>query len=68
MLHRLDLMGICISTGAACDTVNTKVSHVLNAIGVDPAYAKGTIRISLSIDNSIDDINYIVDSLVKVLS
>lgn len=34
LLHRLDLMGICISTGSACDSVNTEVSHVIKAIGV----------------------------------
>lgn len=31
LLHRLDLMGICISTGSACDSVNTEVSHVIKA-------------------------------------
>lgn len=34
LLHRLDLLGICVSTGSACDSVNTQVSHVLQAIGL----------------------------------
>ena len=68
LLHRLDLMGICVSTGAACDTVNTQVSHVLNAIGADSDYARGTIRISLGKDNSIDDVDCIIQSLIKILS
>ena len=68
LLHRLDLMGICVSTGAACDTVNTQVSHVLNAIGADSDYARGTIRISLGKDNSIDDVDYIIQSLIKILT
>ena len=61
-------MGICVSTGAACDTVNTQVSHVLNAIGADSDYARGTIRISLGKDNSIDDVDCIIQSLIKILS
>ena len=68
LLHRLDLMGICVSTGAACDTVNTQVSHVLNAIGADFDYARGTIRISLGKDNTIDDVDCIIQSLIKILS
>lgn len=35
LLHRLDLMGIMVSTGSACDSKNTKISHVLQAIDVD---------------------------------
>lgn len=42
LLHRLDLKGICISTGSACDSVNTRVSHVVEAIGVPDEYANGT--------------------------
>ena len=68
LLHRLDLKGICISTGSACDSVNTQVSHVIKAIGVDPEYSKGTIRISLGKYNSVDDIKTIVKELINVFS
>lgn len=67
LLHRLDLMGICISTGSACDSKNTQVSHVIKAIGVPDDYAKGTIRISLGKDNTAEDVDYIVSSLSRVL-
>lgn len=67
ILHRLDLMHIMISTGAACDTKNTKVSHVLKAIGVDESYIKGTIRISLSKDNTEDDVKCIVKALNTIV-
>ncbi len=67
LLHRLDLMGICVSTGAACDTKRTQVSHVLKAIGLEDRYARGTIRISLGKDNTIEDCDAIVDGLVKIL-
>lgn len=67
LLHRLDLKKICISTGSACDSVNTQISHVIKVIGVPGKYAKGTIRISLGKDNSESDVNAIVDALVSVL-
>lgn len=67
ILHRLDLQGICISTGSACDSKNTQISHVLNAIGLEESLAKGTIRISLGKDNTESDIYSIVSALVKII-
>ena len=67
LLHRLDLMGISVSTGSACDSKNTRVSHVLEAIHVPFDYAKGTIRISLGYENTADDVRYIADSLARIL-
>lgn len=67
LLHRLDLMGICISTGSACDGKKTQVSHVIEAIGVSNDYAKGTIRISFGNDNTAEDVDFIVYSLCRVL-
>lgn len=67
LLHRLDLMGICVSAGSACDSVNTQVSHVLKAIMLDKSYAKGTIRISFGKDNSEDDAREIALAIRKIL-
>ena len=67
ILHRLDLKKICISTGSACDSVNTQVSHVIKAIGVPEKYAKGTIRISLGKDNTEEEVDSIVSALKDVL-
>lgn len=67
LLHRLDLKGICISTGAACDSVNTQVSHVIRAISVPEDYANGTIRISFGRDNRERDAQDIVDAIVSIL-
>lgn len=66
IMHILDLHGICISTGAACDSVNTEVSHVLKAIGLQENYAKGTIRISLGKNNTSKDVQLIADSLRQI--
>lgn len=67
ILHRMDLQGICISTGSACDSKNTQISHVLKAIGLKDSLAKGTIRISLGKDNSLEDIDLIVAGLKKIV-
>lgn len=68
IFHCMDLMGISISTGSACDSVNTEISHVLKAIHLDENYAKGTIRISLGKNNTCIDVNKIVIALSKILN
>ena len=66
LLHRLDLKGISISTGAACDSVNTQVSHVIKAISVPQEYAEGTIRVSLGKDNTEEEARMIADAIGKI--
>ncbi len=68
LLHRLDLMGICVSTGSACDGDRTRISHVIRAIRVPEEYAKGTIRISLGKNNSLEDIRLIIGALYKIIN
>lgn len=67
ILHRLDLMGICVSTGSACDSANTQISHVLKAIQLDKSYSIGTIRISLGHNNTLDEVERIASCLIKIL-
>ena len=67
LLHRLDLMGICVSTGSACDSRNTQISHVLQAIDLNEEYARGTIRVSLGKDNTEEDVDRIIHALKKIL-
>lgn len=67
LLHRLDLIGICVSTGSACDSVNSSISHVLRSISLDDEYANGTIRISLGRDNTEEHVIQIAESIVKIL-
>lgn len=67
LLHRLDLKGIEVATGSACDSVNTQISHVIRAIDVPEKYSRGTIRISLGMDNSIEDIEIIVQELADIV-
>ena len=67
ILHRLDLMGIAVATGSACNGRSAEVSHVLKAIGVEKSLAEGTIRISLGKDNTAEDVGAIVKGLEKIL-
>lgn len=47
LVIQLDLAGIAVSAGSACSSGKVKRSHVLDAMGIDPAVAEGTIRVSL---------------------
>lgn len=68
LLHRLDLMGICVSTGSACNSKSTELSHVLRAIQVPPEYAYGTIRVSFGYENTPEEAAYVADCIEKVFS
>ena len=58
---------ICISTGSARDAGREDISHVLKAIKLEKTYAKGTIRISLSKDNTDSEIDIICDELSSII-
>lgn len=67
LLHRLDLKGICISTGSACDSIHTQVSHVIKAIAVPQEYAEGTVRISFGRDNTIEEAIKVARMIIEIL-
>lgn len=67
LMHLLDLKGICISTGSACDSVNQQVSHVIKAINVPVDYAEGTIRITFGKENTEQEAIEIADTLIKMI-
>lgn len=68
LLHRLDLKGICISTGSACDSANTQISHVIEAIKTPREYAEGTIRVSFGSHNSEEDAVIIAKKIIDILN
>lgn len=68
ILHRMDLMGCCISTGSACDSVNNRISHVVKAIRVPQEYAEGTIRISFGKYNTVNDAEEIAAMINTVIN
>lgn len=67
ILHRMDLMGICISTGSACNSKSVEISHVLRAVGLDKELAHGTVRISFGKNNTSEEANAIADALIKIV-
>ena len=67
ILHRLDLNGIMVSTGSACDSKDLHISHVLKAIKMNESLAKGTIRISLGRQNTEKEAVQIADAIVKIV-
>ena len=66
-MHRLDLKGICVSTGSACDSKKTQISHVLKSMGLPIDYAKGTIRISLCKYNTMEEAKEIANSIIEII-
>ena len=68
LLIRLDLLGIAASSGAACTSGSLTPSHVLLALGLPPERSKNALRLSLSIYNTKDEINTVVDKLKMIVS
>ena len=58
--------GIMASSGSACSTASVEPSHVLLAKGVNDKLALGSVRLSFSLTNKIEEIEYITESLVDI--
>ncbi|MBU0951290.1 MAG: cysteine desulfurase NifS [Elusimicrobia bacterium] len=67
MLLNLDLKGIAASAGSACTSGSMEPSHVLSAMGVDPVKAQGSLRFSLGLNNTEEEIDYIVETLPGIV-
>lgn len=67
LLLRLDMMGICGSSGSACTSGSLDPSHVLMAIGLPHEIAHGSLRLSLSEYNNDEDVEYILECVPKVI-
>ncbi|MDD2836792.1 MAG: cysteine desulfurase NifS [Methanothrix sp.] len=57
LLLYLDALGIAASTGSACSSKKLSASHVLTAIGLQPEYSHGSLRITLGQSNTLDDVD-----------
>jgi cysteine desulfurase len=62
----LDTRGIAVASGSACVTKSLRASHVLEAIGLEPALAQAAIILSLGQDNTDEDIDYFLETFPKV--
>jgi cysteine desulfurase len=67
MLILLDQNGICGSSGSACTSGSLDPSHVLLAIGLPHEIAHGSLRLTLSEDTTMEDIDFTVDQLKKII-
>ncbi len=67
LLLTLDHEGICASTGSACSSNSLEPSHVLLSIGLPVEKAHGSLRISLSHENTDEDVDYILEKLPEAV-
>ena len=67
LIHSLEAEGIYVSTGSACHSKSKEKSHVLRAIGLTPELIDGTIRVSFSPYNTIEELDYTLDCIEKQL-
>ena len=65
LLLELDKKGICASSGSACTSGNAEPSHVLTAIGLEPEYIQGALRITIGEFNTKAQIDYLVENLIE---
>ena len=67
LLMCLDQVGICVSAGSACASGSLEPSHVLVAMGLDPHWAQGTIRFSLSEHTTKEELDYALVHLKEIV-
>jgi cysteine desulfurase len=68
VILKLDQYGICASTGSACSSNSLEHSHVLTAVGLPVEDANCSLRLSLSTDNTDDDVGYILQKLPVIVT
>lgn len=65
--YYLNKAGIYVSTGSACDSTSIEPSHVLQAINVPQDYIQATIRFSIGEYTTMEEIDYVLDNLIRIL-
>jgi cysteine desulfurase len=68
ILLLLDQAGICASSGSACTSGSLGPSYVLTAMGCDANRARASIRFSLSLDNTQEEVDYVLARLPDIIS
>ncbi|MDE7403772.1 MAG: cysteine desulfurase NifS, partial [Lachnospiraceae bacterium] len=59
--------GICASSGSACTSGSLDPSHVLLAIGLPHEIAHGSLRLTLSEENTMEEMDYVIDAIKGVV-
>lgn len=68
LLIKLDMAGICGSSGSACTSGSLDPSHVLLAIGLPHEIAHGSLRLTLSEENTMEEMDYVVEQIKEIVS
>ena len=64
----LDMEGICASAGSACTAGSKETSYVLKAIGVPDDIAKGSLRITIGTDNTMDEMDIVFEKINSIVN
>jgi len=67
ILLMLDMKGICASSGSACTSGSLEPSHVLLALGLPHEIAHGSLRLTLSTENTKQDIEYVLETIPPII-
>ena len=67
LLIMLDMAGICGSSGSACTSGSLDPSHVLLAIGLPHEIAHGSLRLTLSQENTREEMDYVADQITRIV-
>ena len=67
LLIKLDMAGICGSSGSACTSGSLDPSHVLLAIGLPHEIAHGSLRLTLSDENTMEEMDYVADQIREIV-
>lgn len=68
ILLSLDLKGICASSGSSCNSGSINSSHVLQAIGISPIEAQGSVRFTLGKKTTKEEVDYVVSALKEIVN
>jgi cysteine desulfurase len=67
LLMHLDMAGIAASSGSACKSGNPKPSAILQAMGLDDAWTKGGLRLTVGLQNTEDEIEYVLATMPGII-
>lgn len=67
ILLLMNELGICASSGSACTSGSLQPSHVLRAMGVPFTMAHGSIRFSLSVDNTEEEVDFVIEKMPAII-
>jgi cysteine desulfurase len=67
ILLLMNELGICASSGSACTSGSLQPSHVLRAMGVPFTMAHGSIRFSLSVNNTEEEVDFVIDKMPAII-